>query len=105
VQLRAVELQPFAGKWKVTVEAVCGDVDTTVSAATEPPPLDSNSPEPVDAMCQGSTETAGAGFDTNGVGNVVADTFNPAPRLAETIAYEDQPYANDWTLNTEAICV
>ena len=50
-------------------------------------------------------ETAGAGFDTNGVGNVVADTFNPAPRQAETVAYEDQPYANDWTLNTEAICV
>ena len=50
-------------------------------------------------------ETAGAGFDTNGVGNVVADTFNPAPRQAETVAYEDQTYANDWTLKTEAICV
>src|SRR5262249_43766627 len=34
VQLRAVELNPFPGKWKVTVEAVCGDVATTVSRAT-----------------------------------------------------------------------
>jgi hypothetical protein len=188
VQLRAVELQPFAGKWKVTVEAVCGDVDTTVSAAktafnsantknksaecsglrvigtgyfirepmmsspvigsigmdpglsvvtiyaneafptaakwsltalaicspdlgqklvtaTEPPPLDSNSPETVDANCTGTTETAGAGFSTGALGGVVADDFNPAPRLAETVAYEDQPYASDWTLETEAVCV
>jgi hypothetical protein len=187
VQLRAVELNPFAGNWKVTVKAVCGDVDTTVSrattgfnsantknrsascsnfrvlgtgysireptspspvigeigmdpaltnvtifaneafpnaakwslttlaicspdigqtlvTATEPPPLDSVSPETVDAMCPAGTETAGAGFNTRGVGNVLADDFNPAPRLARTVAYEDQPYAIDWTLDTDAVC-
>ena len=187
VQLRAVEIQPFAGKWNITVKAVCGDVATTVSAATtafnsantknrsafcsglrvigtgyairepmstvpvvgsigmdtaltnvtiyaseafptaakwslttlaicapdlgqtlvtatEPPPLDSTSPEFVDAACPSGTEATGAGFNVAALGAVVADDFNPAPKLAEVVAIEDQPYANNWTLSTDAVC-
>jgi hypothetical protein len=55
-------------------------------------------------MCLGTTEASGAGFDTNAGGNVVASEFNPAPRQAETVAYEDQPYANNWTLEASGIC-
>jgi hypothetical protein len=187
VQLRAVEVQPFAGRWEVTVEAVCGDVDTTVSAAktafnsannkskstncsglrtigagyfirepmtsspvigdlgmdpavttvtigateafptaakwsltalaicapdlgqtlvtaTEPPPPDSASPETVDTTCPAGTETTGTGFFTGALGNVVADDLTLRPPVAETVAYEDQPYAPDWTLRTYTIC-
>jgi hypothetical protein len=71
---------------------------------TEPPPLDSASPETVDAMCPNGTETVGAGFNTRGAGNVLADDLNPAPKLAETVAYEEDPYAKPWTLSTPAIC-
>jgi hypothetical protein len=187
VQLRAVELAPFPGRWRVTVEAVCGDVDTTVSAATtafnsagtknvstncgnlrvigtgysirepatrtpvigdlgmdpglttvtafateafptaarwslttlaicspylgqtlvpatEPPPLDSASPETVIAVCPAGTQSAGGGFFTGAAGNVVADDLNLTPPQAETVAYEDQPYAPNWTLRTSVIC-
>jgi hypothetical protein len=38
------------------------------------------------------------------LGNVIANDLNPAPLQAETVAYEDQPYANDWTLKTYGIC-
>jgi hypothetical protein len=188
VQLRAVELSPFPGKWSVTVEAVCDDVATTVSAATtafnsantkskstncgnrrvigtgysireptsptpvvgdlamdpglttvtvgateafpaaakwsltalaisspdlgqtlvtatEPPPFDSASPETVIAACSGTTETAGGGFFTDAVGNAVVDDLIVTPPQAETVAYEDQPYALDWTLRTYVVCV
>jgi len=187
VQLRAVELAPFPGRWRVTVEAVCGDVDTTVSAATtafnsagtknvstncgnlrvigtgyairepatrtpvigdlgmdpalttvtvgateafptaakwsltalaicspdlgqtlvtatEPPPPDSASPETVIAVCPAGTQSAGGGFFTAAAGNAVADDLNLTPPQAETVAYEDQPYALNWTLRTSVIC-
>ena len=55
-------------------------------------------------MCPNGKETAGAGFNTRGAGNVLADDLNPAPKLAETVAYEEDPYAKPWTLSTSAIC-
>jgi hypothetical protein len=106
VTIFANEADPDAARWSLTTLAICSpDLGQTLVTATEPPPPDSASPETVDAMCPAGTETAGAGFNTRGVGNVLADDFNPAPRLAETVAYEEDPYATNWTLSTDAVCV
>jgi hypothetical protein len=106
VTIFANEADPDAAKWSLTTLAICSpDLGQTLVTATEPPPPDSASPEIVDAMCPAGTETAGAGFDTRGAGNVLADDLNPAPRLAETVAYEEDPDASNWTLSTDAVCV
>jgi hypothetical protein len=106
VTIFANEAFPDPGNWSLTTLAICSpDLGQTLVTATEPPPLDSVSPETVDAMCPAGTETAGAGFNTRGAGNVLADDLNPAPKLAQTVAYEDQPYALNWTLDTETVCL
>ena len=106
VTIYANEADPDAAKWSLTTLAICApDLGQTLVTQTEPPPLDSASPETVDAMCPNGTETASAGFNTRGAGNVLADDLNPAPRLAETVAYEEDPYSKPWTLSTSAICV
>jgi hypothetical protein len=105
VTINANEAFPTAANWALTALAICSpDLGQTLVTATEPPPLDSNSLEAVDAMCTGTTEATGAGFETGALGNVVADTLNPAPLEAEIIASEDQPYAPDWTLKAYGIC-
>ncbi len=106
VTIFANEADPDAANWSLTTFAICSpDLGQTLVTATEPPPPDSVSPEVVDAVCPAGAETAGAGFNTRGAGNVLADDLNPAPRRAETVADEEDPYALNWTLSTEAICV
>jgi hypothetical protein len=105
VTVSASEAFPTAANWSLTAAAICSpDLGQTLVTATEPPPADSDFQEFVDATCQGGTEAAGAGFDTNALGNVVVSTLNPAPLVAETIANEDQSYAPNWTLESEGIC-
>ena len=54
--------------------------------------------------CPAGTQSAGGGFFTAAAGNAVADDLNLTPPQAETNAYEDQPYALNWTLRTSVIC-
>ena len=103
--ISASEAFPTAANWALTPLAICSpDLGQKLVTVTEPPPPDSDAREVVDAMCQSPMEATGAGYDTNALGNVVPSDLNPAPLEAETIAYEDQPFAPDWTLKGYGIC-
>jgi len=105
VTIYASEAFPTAAKWSFTALAICSpDLGQTLVSATEVPPVDSASPETVPAACPASTPTTGGGFFTDARGAVVADDLTIIPKMATTVAYEDQPYTPNWTLRTSAIC-
>ena len=105
VQLRAVELQPFAGKWSVTVEAVCDDVATTVSAA--PTAFNSANTKNKSTNC-GNQRVIGTGYSirepTSPVPVIGSIGMDPALTTVTIYASEAFPTAAKWSFTALAIC-
>jgi hypothetical protein len=105
VQLRAVELQPFPGKWSVTVEAVCDDVATTVSAAKTA--FNSANTKNKSANC-GNLRVIGTGYfirePMTSVPVIGSIGMDPALTNVTVYASEAFPTAAKWSLTALAIC-
>ncbi|HET8659099.1 MAG TPA: hypothetical protein VFM55_08895 [Micromonosporaceae bacterium] len=104
----AVERAPYAGSWRVSAYAVCGDEPAGLEYVSFHTATDSDGYKTATATCPGTKKLVGLGARTlGGDGQVVLDDIMPSGTLGwvTVTAYEVQGgFAGDWSMWAYGVC-
>ncbi|WP_146603923.1 hypothetical protein [Micromonospora deserti] len=111
VTVGAYEADAFAGNWFATAYAICANPLAGLVRVSATSASNSNDFRGITATCPVGKVLTGAGYELNGVtGEGVVDDFRPsggpatAPTSVTSGAYEEDPFAGNWTNTAYAIC-
>jgi len=101
----AYEAEAFAGNWNLRAYAICANpVPGLVRSATVGA-TNSNDFHSTSTSCPSGKVLTSGGFQITGAtGEAVVDDFVPLPTLNYVGAYEEDPLAANWRVDSFAIC-